>query len=190
MSVKTEHSKEYTRWFVTFTCLQWKPLFEITQGYDLVYKWFDYLRENRIAETECYVIMPNHFHAILCLAESGKGLSKIVANGKRFMAYEIVKRLELKGEQKILSELQEAVYEHERKKGQKHKVFEPSFDGKAIYTEKFLKQKADYIHRNPVSGKWNLADDFTKYEHSSASFYELNIVKHFKPKHYLDGRIF
>jgi hypothetical protein len=44
----------------------------------------------------------------------------------------------------------------------------------------------DYIHRNPVSGKWSLVKDFTTYEHSSASFYELEIIKHFEPKQYKD----
>jgi hypothetical protein len=48
-----------------------------------------------------------------------------------------------------------------------------------------LWQKLDYIHRNPVSGKWNLAPDFTKYPHSSAGFYELGVsgavdVVHYK----------
>jgi hypothetical protein len=31
----------------------------------------------------------------------------------------------------------------------------------------------DYIHHNPVKGKWSLVDDFAKYPYSSASFYEL-----------------
>lgn len=35
-----------------------------------------------------------------------------------------------------------------------------------------LEPKLDYMHHNPVKGKWNLADDFTKYPHSSAAFYE------------------
>ena len=47
-------------------------------------------------------------------------------------------------------------------------------------------QKINYIHHNPVNGKWNLAKDFVSYEHSSASFYELGIIQHFLPAHYLD----
>jgi hypothetical protein len=35
----------------------------------------------------------------------------------------------------------------------------------------------NYIHHNPVSGKWNLVNDYTDYEHSSVSFYDLNIVR-------------
>jgi hypothetical protein len=58
----------------------------------------------------------------------------------------------------------------------KHRVFQPSSDIKACYFEKFLIEKLDYIHYNPVRGKWKLVDDFAQYPHSSASFYYCNIV--------------
>ena len=59
----------------------------------------------------------------------------------------------------------------EKAKGQKHKVFEPSFDAKAIYSFDFLYQKLNYIHCNPVMGKWQLSKEYTDYKHSSAAFY-------------------
>ena len=74
----------------------------------------------------------------------------------------------------------------EKKKRQKHKVFEKSFDAKAVYSDKFLIQKLNYTHRNPVSGKWHLEDDYVLYEHSSASFYEDGRVQHYMPKHFRD----
>ena len=58
----------------------------------------------------------------------------------------------------------------EKKKGQIHKVFRDSFDAKPIFSQKFLIQKINYIHHNPVSGKWMLVKNFIEYEHSSASF--------------------
>ena len=86
----------------------------------------------------------------------------------------------------ILELLRESLTEREKKKGQLHKVFKQSFDAKPIFSDKFLMQKINYIHNNPVSGKWNLAKDFVSYEHSSASFYELGQVQHFLPVHYRD----
>ncbi|CAN5222740.1 hypothetical protein BH20BAC1_BH20BAC1_26270 [soil metagenome] len=85
---------------------------------------------------------------------------------------------------KTLGTLEDVLTEREKKKKQLHKVFKDSFDAKAIFSEKFLVQKLNYILNNPVSGIWNLAADFVSYEHSSASFYEEGIVKHFEPKHY------
>jgi hypothetical protein len=62
-----------------------------------------------------------------------------------------------------------------------------SSDIKPCYTDKFLLQKLEYIHANPVTGKWELADSAEKYLHSSAAFYELNL-EHPKIKitHYKD----
>ncbi len=82
--------------------------------------------------------------------------------------------------------LHNALTDREKKKKQLHKVFKDSFDAKAIFTEKFLFQKLNYMHYNPVSGKWSLAKNFVSYEHSSASFYEEGVIRHFKPKHLKD----
>jgi hypothetical protein len=57
--------------------------------------------------------------------------------------------------------------------GKLHQVFRPSFDARFCHSEWMLEQKLDYIHHNPVRGKWNLVDDFTNYSHSSAAFYIL-----------------
>lgn len=69
-------------------------------------------------------------------------------------------------------------------KGQKHKVFEDSFDAKPTYHRQFLIQKISYIHLNPVRRKWKLADHWEDYEHSSARFYVKNIYEGFVPVHY------
>jgi len=89
------------------------------------------------------------------------------------MAYEMVQRLEKMGRQDMLIKLSAACSDRERAKGQKHKAFEKSFDAKPVCSLDFLNQKLDYIHHNPVSGKWSLCDDFVDYEHSSATHYEL-----------------
>jgi REP element-mobilizing transposase RayT len=63
MSVRMQHNSVGTH-FITFTCYKWKPLFELTDSYDAVYKWFDYLYSNG-ASVIGYVIMPNHIHALI-----------------------------------------------------------------------------------------------------------------------------
>jgi len=185
MAVKVKHSDAYAMYFCTFTCYQWLSLFEITKSYDCVYKWFEYLK-NKNVEVVSYVIMPNHLHCILYFQEHKFDLNKVIGNAKRFIAYEIIKRLEKSADIDLLNQLAAGITIREGKKGQKHRVFEESFDAKAIFNRSFLKQKMDYIHANPVKGKWNLADDFTQYEHSSASFYETGTWFHFKPVHYQD----
>ena len=129
--------------------------------------------------------MPNHLHFIIHFESDGFNLYKIIANGKRFIAYEIINRLKNKGNLEMLIKLSSLVTIREKKKGQVHKVFKDSFDAKPIITHSFMLQKITYIHNNPISGKWMLAMDFTAYEHSSAAFYELKKLQHFIPKHYM-----
>ena len=175
----------YAMYFCTFTCFQWLPLIEKTKSYDLLYNWFSILKRENVCVV-AYVIMPNHLHCILYFRESKFDLNKMIGNAKRFIAYEIVSRLQKNRESVLLKVLTNAVTDREKKKGQLHRVFKSSFDAKAIFSDKFLMQKINYIHHNPVSGKWNLANDFVSYEHSSAAFYELGVTQHFMPAHYKD----
>jgi len=184
MSVRVLHTTGPSLYFITFTCHQWLPLFERANAYDLVYKWFTYLQQNKEIKTTAFVIMPNHVHMVLYFPKQDGFLNTIIANGKRFMAYGIIKKLSEKGEVEILQQLERGVTEREKKKGQLHKVFEESFDAKTIDTKVFLLQKINYIHQNPVRGKWQLADNYTAYPHSSASFYANNKSFYFTPIHY------
>jgi len=184
MSTRATHSNDPALYYITFTCIQWLPLFELCYAYDTVYKWFDFLRETSGIKTTAYTIMPNHVHCILFFPTEHYDLNKIVGNGKRFIAYELVKRLETIGAGKILMQLKEGLTGKDVKRGQKHKVFEDSFDAKPIYHRAFLLQKINYIHLNCVRGKWKLAEHWQDYEYSSARFYEKNKLDGFAPVHY------
>lgn len=92
MSVKKRHTNYNTIYYITFTCFQWKNLFEITGLYDFIYNWFKIL-EKQLVYNCGYVIMPNHLHLLVYTSNPEKTIDKIIGTGKRFMAYEIVARL-------------------------------------------------------------------------------------------------
>ncbi len=117
--------------------------------------------------------MPNHIHLLVYTQNSERAINNIIGTGKRFMAYEIVKRLENYKRTDLLLIMARAVTKSERKRNKKHEVFQDSMDCKEVITEKFIRQKLNYIHKNPVSGKWKLADHYLDYEYSSARFYDL-----------------
>ena len=102
-------------YFITFTCFRWKPLIELTNAYDAVYKWFDYLTAKK-ASIIGYVIMPDHIHLLVYLPPDFKTPNAVVANAKRFLAYEIIKRLKAQSNEPLLQELHDAVKEKEAKK--------------------------------------------------------------------------
>jgi REP element-mobilizing transposase RayT len=187
MPVRFKHDQlPNSYYFITFTCYKWLQLFREANAYDAVYKWFDSLYKNNSFVTG-YVIMPNHVHALLYFPQMPKSLNTVIGNAKRFLAYEIIKRLEEKKANDLLDILYNGVKKRERKKGQRHKVFQESFDAKECRTTKFIFQKLDYMHHNPVSKRWQLVPDFTDYEYSSASFYEKGIKRYNKLMHINDA---
>jgi hypothetical protein len=132
-------------YFITFTCTNWLPLFKICNAYDAVYNWFNHLKQEGHYIIG-YVIMPSHVHTIIAFSNTGKTINSIVSNGKRFIAYDLVKRLQQQNSSLILSELSSSLNNTEIKEGKLHNVFETSFDWKECRTEKFIQQKLDYIH--------------------------------------------
>ena len=170
MGIRKAHIQQTGLYFITFTNHNWLPLFELTKGYDLVYNWFDYLKREGHSIV-AYVIMPNHIHLMLGYKESNKSINTLVGNGKRFMAYEMIKRLKETNQSEVLSKLETAVNISGRARGKRHEVFRDSFDLQHCYSQNFILQKLKYIHDNPCAKKWMLSDNPLNYLHSSASFY-------------------
>ncbi|MCO5239422.1 MAG: hypothetical protein M9904_05155 [Chitinophagaceae bacterium] len=170
MPVKRKTTNPDGVYFITFTCYQWLHLIEITNSYDFVYNWFDHLK-SKGHYIIGYVIMPNHIHALVAFRNTGKSINTIIGNGKRFMAYEIVKRLVNRHDIRTIELLQSAVEATDRKRNKKHEVWEDSFDWKECISNEFIEQKLNYIHENPCRGKWQLAEEPASYPYSSVLFY-------------------
>jgi REP element-mobilizing transposase RayT len=157
-------------YFITVTCARWVPLFRLLNGYDIVYKWFDYIKQSGHYIVG-YVVMPDHLHAVIAFSNTGKLINSIVGNGKRFMAYEIVRRLQAQKKAELLLQLQAYVNATEANRNKLHEVFEPSFDWKRCDGDKFLLQKLNYIHWNPCKVSPQLSVLPEEYIHGSAKFY-------------------
>ncbi len=156
--------------FITFTCHNWLPLIEITNGYDIIYNWFDHLK-SKGHFINGFVIMPNHIHVLISFINSKQPINTIIGNGKRFMAYEIIERLKINNEIPLLEKLSDNV-EAARKQNKKlHEVWELSFDWKDCRSKHFIYQKLNYMHNNPFTKKWSLCKNPLEYKHSSAKFY-------------------
>jgi len=172
MATHIKHEEKDTFYFVTFTCYNWLSLIDKTFLYDYIIGWTSQLSKRRIKVCG-YVIMPNHLHLLVYIENSCRGLNSVIGEAKRFMSYEIIKRLKHQKEFELLKILSKAVQPRERKIGKKHQVFRLSFDAKEVSGEREINKVLDYIHYNPVNGKWQLASDFVEYPYSSAKYYEL-----------------
>lgn len=144
-------------------------LIKVTEAYDLIYTWM-HIAHGQGYRFFGYAIMPNHFHFIIWVPDGG-AVNTLLANGKRFMAYGIVERLKLSDPLGYLPRLAAGVRGSDTARGQKHRVFATSTDLIELFSAKMIEQKLRYIHANPVSKVWRLAEDAVEYPHSSFAFY-------------------
>ena len=76
--------------------------------------------------------MPNHVHALISFKATEQSINTIVGNGKRFMAYEIVKRLQAQGEKDLLLTLQNNVEAKLRSDNKLYDVWKLSSTGSIV----------------------------------------------------------
>jgi REP element-mobilizing transposase RayT len=93
MPVKRAIPPNSGMFFITFIGYEWLSLIDTIDGYDIIYKWFDHLKSNRHF-INGYAIMPNHVHVLISFINTTQSINTIIGNDKRFMAYEIINRLE------------------------------------------------------------------------------------------------
>jgi REP element-mobilizing transposase RayT len=155
-------------YYITYTIYNWVRVFTDKKYFYLVYKWFDYMKNNYNNKIHGYVIMPNHLHLLLFISERSPNISKLIQNAKRFLAYDIVKYLKEDNRESLLKIFSEVA---EIEKSAKHKVFEDRFDSKEMINSALYREKLNYIHNNPCTSKWKLAERPEDYKYSSASNY-------------------
>ena len=114
-----------------------------------------------------FVIMPNHIHMLWKISD---GFERKDVQGAlfSFTAHEFKRHLKKKDAvhlQKYFVNSSDRDYQFWER--------EPMV--KECWTEKFFRQKLNYIHFNPCQQHWNLATSPEEYKWSSARFYETGI---------------
>jgi putative transposase len=155
-------------YFITFTVLGWKKIFINDRYCNLVYKWFDYMRDNYGNKIFGYVIMPNHIHALIKITSKSKKLPVLIFNAKKFLGLEMLKFLKEDDNQDLMN-----FFATNIDKRAQHKFFQPRYDSLIIQSEKFFLEKLNYIHHNPLKENWLLAEKPEDYKYSSAANYIL-----------------
>ena len=164
-----ELRKSYTAinkiYFWTATIHKWMPLLESDLNKQINIDSLKYLSDKELITVYAFVIMPNHFHLIWQQNDfNGKETPK--GSLLKYSAHLLLQQLKANGNSKYY-EVNEA--------NKKHEIWQRDSLGIEIYSREVAKQKIDYIHFNPVTGKWQLAKDDLNYYFSSARFYETGI---------------
>ena len=112
-----------------------------------------------------FVIMPSHLHLIL--KPEHKPIAEILQEFGSFTAHKILQQL--RKDQK--DDLLKFFHEQRRDSRHQHSIWQ-DIQAKNISSHRFLAEKIEYIHSNPVSKDWRLVNDRADYKYSSACFYD------------------
>ena len=126
-----------------------------------------YLVDNNKIKIYGYVIMPNHIHLLWQMLEMN-GKESPAGSFAKFTAHQF---------KKILSifDATELVKYKIDKTDRSYNFWKRDPLAISMTSEAAFLQRLNYIHKNPLSPRWNLAATPEEYRWSSAKYYELGI---------------
>jgi REP element-mobilizing transposase RayT len=161
---------QHYAYFVTWTSVDWLPLFDKEPYRQIVLDSLNYFRTEKNTQLNAFVIMPTHLHAILW-PEIGISLSDVIRDFKRFTSREISREAIRQCAAEFIEVFKRARNENRAQDVSTYQVWQEGSHPEAIFTEKFARQKMDYIHMNPVRA--GLVEMATDWPYSSAKAYIL-----------------
>ena len=148
--------------------LRWIPVFTSIPYFQIIIDSLKFCQSNKGLRLNAYVIMPNHIHLIV-QTESGVNLSDVMRDFKRYTSRAISKQLEADNQRLFLGIFAKAALP--AKGNTRYKIWQDEFHPEAIHSERFYKQKVNYLHDNPCrKGFFALPQDWL---YSSARTYYL-----------------
>ncbi|MBI1299716.1 hypothetical protein GC175_32730 [bacterium] len=126
-----------------------------------------YYRHRHQCKLLGYVIMPDHIHLMLW-PQREDALEDFMRDFKSFTAKRLIRQAEVEGRDDLSTAFAAAGAETGRSD---HKVWQDSYWDKNVYSTEFLRQKLNYVHRNPLRGK--LVEEIANYPYSSYRNYVL-----------------
>ena len=151
-------------YFWTSTIKDWKHLLKPDKYKNLIINNWKSLVDKNLVSIYGFVIMPNHLH-VLWEHESLNGKEMPHASFNKATAHEIRTDL-LNHHPKVLAHFK--VSDRDRS----YRIWQRDPLAVLMDSKRKFEQKLDYIHNNPLTEKWNLAERPENYQWSSASFYE------------------
>jgi len=161
---------QHYAYFIAWTVVEWLPLFDQGSYRKIVLDALYYLRRNKNTQLNAFVVMPTHLHAILW-PEIDVSLSDVTRDFKRFTSREISREAKLQNAMEFIEVFKRARNENRAQDVSTYQVWQEGSHPEAIFTEKFARQKMDYIHMNPIRD--GLVEEATEWPYSSAKAYVL-----------------
>ncbi len=158
--VITEPDKPH---FLTCTVVEWLPVFSRPEVVDILLNSWKYQREHEGLRLYGYVIMENHLHFI---AQADQ-LDRCLASFKSFTGRSIIRSLQEKQHESLLTRLRSAKQPH--KSDREYQFWQEGSHAELILSDEMMREKLEYLHANPV--KRGYVDRAEQWRYSSARNY-------------------
>jgi REP element-mobilizing transposase RayT len=166
MSEKYKTYEADAPYFITFTLVEWIPLFAIPEFASIIVDSLKYCVANKGLLIYGYCIMPSHIHLIV--QSNTNPLGSTIRDLKKYTATQIDHIL--KSDEKYQDHLKIFQNKASEIKRNKHiKIWLDGYHPEIIFSNYFFFQKLNYIHNNPVVA--GLAAKPEDYYYSSARNY-------------------
>lgn len=150
-------------YFWTATINKWQNLLLNNEFKDVIISSFEHLSNLNKIDVYAFVIMPNHIHVIWKVNElNGKETTQ--GSFLKYTAHEFKKKL---NDGALAGYSVNAINKN-------YEFWQRDSLAIHLYSPAVAYQKLDYLHNNPTTLRWQLADEPSNYLYSSASFYEHN----------------
>lgn len=169
---------EYQLYFFTATILDWIHVLEDDFNKDIIVSSLRFLVKQKRIRVFAFVVMPNHVHINWEILEKHKK-EDVQRDFLKYTAQQIKFRL-IETKSPLLHLLEVNL------KDRKYQIWQRNALSIPLWTNAVIEQKIDYIHENPLNGKWNLSETPEAYKYSSAQFYIENTSDFDFLTHYMD----
>ncbi len=156
--------------FITSTVVGWIDVFSREDYRKIIIESLSYCKEEKGLIVYAFVIMSNHLHLVV-QAKDGCQLSNIIRDFKKFTSKKIIKTI-LGNSQESRSEWMLRLFKYYAKFNSSNNTYQfwQQYNKPIeLVSPKWIKQKIDYIHLNPVRN--GLVDSIEDYKYSSAKQY-------------------
>ena len=169
MSTKYKAPNIDMAYFITITVVGWVDVFTRLSQKMVIVDSLKYCQAQKGLSIFAYCLMSNHLH-ILCRADGKYSLPEIMRDFKKFTSKKVIDTIENSPESRkdwILDYFKKSC-EHLARE-QKYKVWQDGYHAEEVYSNKWFKEKINYIHQNPVKEK--IVTEAENYFFSSARNY-------------------
>lgn len=173
----TINSKEM--YFLTITAVDWIDVFTRKELAQIIVDALNYCQQHKNLQIFAWCLMPSHLHLVASVDHETDNLSDVMRDFKKFTSKAIVKAIgEINESRKAWLLNHFAYVARYNSKIKDYKFWQDGLHPIELTSAKFIDQKINYIHQNPVeAGIVYSAEDYVL---SSAAEYageQTNLVK-------------